>query len=310
MISDENDREISPLTSSQMVKKIYATKKEQVLQITTRKSRETAWVSVKRSVITSKADDEKLFLEVYNNITPSKELDSRKDEFISLASHELRTPLTSMRLFLDLLGKHVQTIDDKKIALFTQKARDQATRLNKLVTELFDISRIQKGKLSINTEKIRLDEILESTVSDLQMITPTHKIELSSCPKALVIADKYRIYQVLINLINNAVKHSSDGQRIIVSLKKSRHYAQIGVRDFGVGIPHDKQELIFERFYQIRNNSGKQVSGLGIGLFIANEIVRSHHGKMWVKSKVGQGSTFFFTLPLLETSVSPQKIGQ
>jgi len=119
-----------------------------------------------------------------------------------------------------------------------------------------------------------------------------------------VFGDRFRVYQVITNLLTNAVKYSPKKDKIIIDAKKVGKEALVSVKDFGIGIPKDKQEKIFEKLYQVTEPDVKTFPGLGMGLYISNEIVKRHNGKMWVKSQKGKGSTFYFTLPLAQKDKS------
>ena len=131
----------------------------------------------------------------------------------------------------------------------------------------------------------------------LQSTTSSHKLILKSAPKIKVSADRFRIYQVLTNLITNAIKYSGDSTDIILNIKKDTGKAIISVQDFGIGIAKSEQKKVFDRLYQVTDPTEKTFPGLGMGLYISHEIIKRHKGKIWVEGEKGKGSTFFFTLP-------------
>lgn len=234
---------------------------------------------------------------IISDITDSKEGEKRKDDFINMASHELKTPITSLRLYIDILLKQMNKKDDKTYKIGKSIAY-QADRIQELVSDLLDVSRLQTGKLSFAKEEFRLDQLVEQTVGELQGITKDQKIIINSKGVIKVNADKFRIYQVITNLITNAVKYSPERTTITVAVEKQKDNALFSVKDEGRGIPKNQQKKIFERLYQITSQSSLQASGLGMGLYISREIIRKHKGTIWVESEEGKGSTFYFTLPL------------
>jgi PAS domain S-box-containing protein len=236
---------------------------------------------------------------IISDITESKEGEKRKDDFVNMASHELKTPITSLRLYIDILLKQINKKDEKTFKIGKSIAY-QADRIQELVSDLLDVSRLQTGKLTFAKEEFRLDKLVEQTVNELQGITKDQKIVIDIKGVVKVNADKFRIYQVITNLITNAVKYSSSGTTITVSVEKQKDDALVSVRDEGRGIAKDQQKKIFERLYQVRSDSSLQSSGLGMGLYISREIVRKHKGTIWVESEKGKGSTFYFTLPLFK----------
>src|SRR6185312_2268390 len=163
--------------------------------------------------------------------------------------------------------------------------------------DLLDVSRIQTGKLRFNKEIFDISEVVKDTVEGLQASTKRYHIIIKSSGKHRVQADKYRVYQVLVNLITNAVKYSPKAMRIIVRVKKIKHNIVVSVKDFGIGIDQSEQHKIFEKLYQVTDPEEKTFPGLGLGLYISKQIIERHEGKIWVKSKKRKGATFFFCLP-------------
>jgi len=236
---------------------------------------------------------------IITDVTDSKEGEKRKDDFINMASHELKTPITSLRLYIDILLKQMNKKDEKTFKIGKSIAY-QADRIQELVSDLLDVSRLQTGKLSFVKEEFRLDTLVEQTISELQGITKDQKIVFNAKGVIKVSADKFRIYQVITNLITNAVKYSPSGTTITVSVEKQKDITVVSVKDEGKGIAKDQQKKIFERLYQISSSSSQQSSGLGMGLYISREIIRRHKGTIWVESGKDIGSTFYFTLPLFK----------
>lgn len=235
---------------------------------------------------------------VFADITSQKLIEERKDDFISMASHELKTPLTSLKLYLELLKKTVEARGDAKELDFLERIADQITRLQLLVQDLLDVSRIQTGKLTFTREKVRLDHLIPEVVEVLQSTTEKQSITVVGKKPVVVYADKFRLYQVLTNLVTNAIKYSGSGKEIRIVTKKDRENVVVSVQDFGIGIAKNQQQKIFERLYQIGDGKGNTYPGFGMGLFITKEIIDRHKGKIWVESEKGKGSTFYFSLPI------------
>jgi len=227
------------------------------------------------------------------------QFEKRKDEFISIASHELRTPLTSITSFTQLLKKQSEQKQDNASILYLTKIDGQLTKLNNLIGTLLDITKINSGKIDYIDETFRVGELVEEVVKDSQIISTKHKIALVGETNALITADRYRMEQVLTNLLNNAMKYSPESDKVIVRIASDANFVTISVQDFGIGIPGSEQNKIFDRFYQ--GNGRKRddfPGGLGLGLYITSEIIKRHGGKIWVESTKGKGSTFFITLPI------------
>jgi PAS domain S-box-containing protein len=228
-----------------------------------------------------------------------KELESRKDEFLSIASHELKTPLTSIKAFAQILERRFAKAGEADSAHLLSRLNAQVDKLTDLVIDLLDVTKIDSGKLQMNKNRFRLDHLIRETVEDIQATVETnHRLIVKGELTKTIVADKYRIGQVLTNLITNAVKYSPEANRVNIDLKDGPEAAIIDIKDFGLGIVPKEQAHIFERFYRIKNSRTDGSSpGLGLGLYIASEIVKFHGGKISVRSKPGKGSVFSVILP-------------
>lgn len=233
-----------------------------------------------------------------DDISQEKELEQRKDDFINMASHELKTPITSMKIYIDVLLKNISKHQDPKVTKILNSLRTQTDRLQEIVSDLLDVSRIQTGKLHLNKEQFRLDRLISETSEVLQGTTDKHNLIIKSKKAISVKADRFRIYQVLTNLIANAIKYSPDGKKIQIECKASGTKALVSIKDDGIGISKDQKKRIFERLYQVNKMTEMTFPGLGMGLYISKEIIKRHRGNIWVESIEGKGSTFFFSLPL------------
>ncbi|NEU10384.1 HAMP domain-containing histidine kinase [Flavihumibacter sp. R14] len=226
-----------------------------------------------------------------------------KDEFMSIASHELKTPITSMKASMQILERRTNSSADfSTMRPFVSNANKQVNRLTDLVNELLDVTRIQSGKLVLDNKMTALHELVKETVGDIQHISH-HRYTIQELPQAMVIADSRRIQQVMVNLLSNAAKFSPGSTDIVIGMEKEQDTVKFYVRDFGIGIPQTKIPLIFERFYRVEEN-GNVVQGLGLGLYICSGIVKSHNGMIGADSILGEGSTFWFSLPLAKVTES------
>lgn len=226
-----------------------------------------------------------------------KELEQRKDAFISMASHELRNPLTALKLQATLLRRQMdrQGIQTSLPALASME--HQIDIITRLVDDLLDVSKMQAGKLEYVWETIDLDALLSEIVETMRQTRPDRCILLGGAIGAPLTGDRDRLGQVFTNLLSNAIKYSTAAEPIEVELSASPECATIRVRDHGLGIPREQRDRIFERFYRVVDARRRTIAGLGMGLYIVAEIVKSHGGSITVDSCVGQGSTFTVTLP-------------
>lgn len=264
----------------------------------TRKDNKRAFIQISSSLITNIRGGNIAGVSIITDITKNKELDMRKDDFINMASHELKTPMTSLKLYVSILKKMQKDISNIKIGTIVKNIEHQAGRLERLVADLLDVSRLQTGKLIFTKQKFDLNKLIRETVDTAQSTTSNHEIVFRKSKNVIVEADRFRIYQVISNLLTNAVKYSPKSKSISVDLKKSGDEIVVSVKDRGVGIARDEKSRIFEKLYQVKANKEKTFPGFGMGLFIAKEIVKRHKGKIWVESEPGRGSTFYFSLPV------------
>ena len=235
----------------------------------------------------------------FYDITLRKELDKRKDEFISLASHELKTPLTSLKGFTYLLTRHLRQQNDQNALYFLLRMDSQINKLTRLVNDLLDVSRLQTGKMLYRKEVFALHELVKEIVENVQGTTQTHSLIVEPLPVVHIEADRDRIGQVLVNLLSNAIKYSPLANKVTVRMAIDGDYVTVSVQDFGPGIAPEHHQQIFERFYQVSPTTQHNYPGLGIGLYISNQIIKEHQGKLWLESEPGQGATFHFSLPTL-----------
>jgi PAS domain S-box-containing protein len=273
---------------------------EEIVCYRDRETGQTGWLSIKAQAILNDDGDAQLAVIVLTDITERQELERRKNLFISMASHELKTPLTSLKGFTYGLQRRLTKLEDVQGLYYLNKMNAQLDRLTKLVSDLLDISKMQTGQLVYRTETFDVERLIRETVENVQEITPSHRIVIEGSVGAQVTGDKERLEQVLVNLLNNATKYSPHADRVLVHLSQDQGNLIVSVKDFGIGIEEIHHQKIFERFYQIADREEKTYPGLGIGLYLSHEIIKRHHGRIWVESKKGEGSTFSFTLPLCQ----------
>jgi signal transduction histidine kinase len=238
------------------------------------------------------------------------------NEFLSIAAHEIRTPLTTIRACLQLSQRQLKRLLSDEASLsstvknrltttseLTERAVHQASRQTRLVRDLLDVSRIQAGHLNLHPEPIDLTMLVTSVVTDQRTQTPNRTILLEVPDVELPVqADRDRIEQVIDNYLSNALKYSEADKPVQVRVEREgQGQARVLVRDEGPGLPQAEQQAIWERFYRVPDVEVKSGSGigLGLGLHISHTIIEQHGGQVGIESEPGQGSTFWFMLPLI-----------
>lgn len=236
-----------------------------------------------------------------------KQAEHKKDEFISIASHELKTPLTSVKGYIQLLQRSLNR-DDKTMAQnHLEKASTQLEKLNELIVDLLDISKIESGKMKFNMKSFCADNMVNNAIEMLQQSNPDFKISKLGKTDEMIFGDEMRLEQVVINFITNAIKYAPGTNQVNVTTNIKDEKLYLAVKDFGIGISKEQQDKIFDKFYRVEDNSNR-FNGLGIGLYICSEIINRHGGTIGVKSVPDEGSEFYFIIPTTEAEILKNQI--
>lgn len=231
------------------------------------------------------------------DITEQRLLGQQKDDFISIAGHELKTPVTSLKAYAQVLALRFRKAGDMRSAELLGKMDGQLTKLTKLIGDLLDETKIEGGKLRLQVSDFDYGELMKDIVEEVQRTATRHTIVCEHAPAITLTGDRERIGQVLTNLLTNAVKYSPQADRVVVDAALQDGEVITRVRDFGIGISKEEVEKVFDRFFRVEGGEQGMYPGLGLGLYISAELVRRHHGRIWVESEEGKGSTFAFALP-------------
>ena len=231
------------------------------------------------------------------DITKQVEAQQMKDAFLSMASHELKTPITTIKAYSQIIEASLEKTGEEKTLLMVRKMSGQVDKLTLLVNSLLDVTRIHKGQLVLNYKEYDFKELFQKVISDMQKICPTHKIESNECTSIPMLGDRDKIAQVLNNLISNAIKYSPNSKSIYLETTDEEDGVQLSVRDTGIGISEEQHSKVFQQFYRVLGSNHATFPGMGIGLYICSDIVKKHGGKIWLTSKVGEGSVFYIWLP-------------
>jgi len=273
------------------------------------------WVGVSYTPVFNEAGDIEQIVSVIRDITTLKELEKAKSEFVSVTSHELRTPLTVVKGYLSLLlsgdlGKFDDPGFQANFQTALNKVYNETNRLTKLVEDLLNVSRIENGRIRLSLRKVTAAEVINEVVKEFNVLAQNKGIRLevkydlggreNSC---CVLADKDKFKQILVNLIDNAIKYTGSGGRISIECHQENGFLHTQVNDTGAGIPPNILPRIFEKFQQGGVSVYlKENKGTGLGLFVVKSLVELHKGQIWVDSAAGKGTRFTFTLPLVAAS--------
>ena len=224
-----------------------------------------------------------------------------KSEFISIISHQLKTPITGIAWDMELLfSKHKEGLSKKQLEILDNVNLSNRV-ISRMVSDLLDVSRIDRNDLFTKREEIDIVEIMERVLSKNEILGRENKIKIKfwvddNMPK--IMGDKKKTEVVLDNLVSNAIKYNKEGGSVLINARKDGKKAVISVRDTGIGIPKEDGEMVFDKFFRSENASTKDVSGTGLGLYITKNIVEKSGGRLWFHSNEGEGTVFFVSLPL------------
>ncbi len=233
------------------------------------------------------------------DITRYREAEELKSTFISVISHELKTPVSLIKGYASTLTREDADWEGATVREIGQVIEEESDRLNHLINNLLDASRIQAGALDLDLSDISVAQVARTSSERIQTQTSNHHFEFDFADDLpFVPADNRRMRQVFDNLISNAIKYSPEGGAIRVGGWQEDGRVITYVADQGIGIPLGEQDSVFERFYRIDSSLRRSTQGVGLGLFLVKAIVQAHQGDVWLESEPGQGTTFYFSLPL------------
>jgi two-component system phosphate regulon sensor histidine kinase PhoR len=261
---------------------------------------EERWVEVSAAAVADREGVQRGAILVFHDLTRIKQLERTRQEFVANVSHELRTPLSLIKGFVETLLEGAKN-DPDKCTRFLQTIEKHTDRLTFLIEDLLAISRLESGQVVMNLHPVELREQTQRVVDDLRARAVEKNIQLeNSVPAGLTgRADAERLQQVLTNLVENAIKYGRRDGRVTLGGRAtgSSDRVEMWVEDDGPGIPTEARERVFERFYRVDRARARETGGTGLGLAIVKHIVQAHGGEVWLKSQLGAGTTFFFTLP-------------
>jgi PAS domain S-box-containing protein len=257
---------------------------------------EQRWVRMKGRVVLSQNKVYRL-AGTMQDISAQKQLQQYRDNFLGIASHELKTPVTTIKTYAQLLDMLLKQSGNPEIMHMIKRMNAQVDKLTGLINELLDITKLQAGKLQFSDGFFNFNTMVDEVVDALQLTTATHNILKQFSNVGDVYGDRERISQVVTNLLTNAIKYSPNAERINVYTSLQNKDVMLCVEDFGIGIPEENRQKVFEQYYRVNGKAQHTIPGLGLGLFISSEIIKREGGRIWVRSEEGKGSTFCFTIP-------------
>jgi two-component system phosphate regulon sensor histidine kinase PhoR len=257
------------------------------------------WLRVNAAVISNSAGEREGTILVFHDLTRVKQLERTREDFVANVSHELRTPLSLIKGYVETLLDGARN-DPEVAERFLKIIERNAERLDLLIQDLLAISALESGRMKLDLQPVNLHSLVEKIFADLESRAKNKNVKLvNELPELSASADAHRLEQVLANLVDNAIKYGRVQGNVIVggSADDKTNQLEIFVQDDGPGIPPESIDRIFERFYRVDKARSRDQGGTGLGLSIVKHIVQNHSGKVWAKSELSKGTTFFFTLP-------------
>ncbi|OKS86242.1 hypothetical protein RG47T_1694 [Mucilaginibacter polytrichastri] len=256
------------------------------------------WIRAKGQAYFDAEDRPIRFIGSVIDITEQKLDEIRKNDFIGMVSHELKTPLTSLTAIIQVANLKMQKSDDAFIAGAMEKATVQVKRMSNMINGFLNVSRLESAKLSIDKQPFDMNELIKEMIHDTNLTVSGYRIDYEDCNPVLINADRDKIGSVITNLVSNAIKYSPKADQVEIKCHVKENQFQVSIRDYGMGLTEGDKDKVFERYFRVEGNNNKHIAGFGIGLYLSAEIIQRHHGKIWVESELGKGSTFFFSIPI------------
>ncbi len=256
------------------------------------------WVRMAGRVFFNESNEPSGIMGTLHETTAEREQLQQKNNFIGMVSHELKTPLTSLKGYLQLMRSRTGVVDDHFLSTFFLRADRQIAKMTGTITSLLDVSRLDSGRLPLNCCRLDLSLLVGSVIGEYRELFPDHHLEYGCGCGLYVYADADKVAQVLVNILDNAIKFSPFGNVITIRCEPAADQILVRIEDRGTGIGPADVPLIFDRFHRAAGIDHMRISGFGIGLYLCAEIIRMHEGRIWAESELGKGTALSFTLPV------------
>jgi signal transduction histidine kinase len=238
----------------------------------------------------------KNILLILHDITLHKELEREREDIIGFVAHELRNPLSNMGLCQELLGMMLKEKNYDAMPAMLQRNQNNLQRLNKMIAELYNATKISSGNIVIEKAPYHFGEMIQEATETIHLLQPDYNIIITGDGNFTAEGDRYRMIEVVTNYLNNGIKYSAGNTDVLLTIQCDNNTVTVSVKDKGLGISAAQLPFIFERYF--RAEKTKNLEGLGLGLYLCQRIIQAHGGKVWAESEEGQGSVFYFSVPL------------
>ena len=242
------------------------------------------------------ADGENNLLLVIHDITVHKQVEREREDVIGFVAHELRNPLANLVLCNELMSEALKESNPEEVNDLLQRSKNNVSRLNKMIAELYDATRVNSGNLILDITTFNFEEMIKEAIETVEVLQPSYNIVVKGDGNIEVKGDRYRLIQVVTNYLGNGIKYSNGKTDVILTIFHDNKTITVSVKDEGLGISKNQLPYIFERFF--RAEKTRNLEGIGLGLYLCRQIIYAHYGQVWAESEEGKGSTFYFSIPL------------
>lgn len=241
------------------------------------------------------AEDTNVLL-VIRDITVYKQTEKEREDVIGFVAHELRNPLANLVLCNDLMNDSITENNQGILPGLLHRSKNNISRLNKMIAELYEATRANSGILKLDTETFHFGEMIRESIDTVEVLQPSYHVIVNGDGNLMVKGDRYRLIQVVTNFISNGIKYSNGKTEVVLTIGHDDDTVTVSAKDEGLGISPENLPHVFERFF--RAEKTKNLEGIGLGLYLCQQIVQAHHGKIWAESEEEKGSTFYFSIPI------------
>lgn len=244
------------------------------------------------------SSQDKNVLLIVHDITAYKELEKEREDVMGFVVHELRNPLQNVNLCNEILSEALDEMDVKLAKNMLQKSRNNVSRLQKMITELYESTKVNSGYLKLEISEFNFADAVKEAIEIVEGTRPSYHVGVNGNIDILVKGDRFRLIQVLTNYLSNGIKYSEGKSSVILNVTHDEKSVTVSVRDEGLGISHEQLPYVFDRFFRV--DKTRNIEGIGLGLYLCRQIIHAHKGRVWAESEEGKGSVFYFTIPLLQ----------
>jgi signal transduction histidine kinase len=235
-------------------------------------------------------------LMIVHDVTVHKQIEREREDIMGFVAHELRNPLANIILCNEVMSEAIRDNEIDVLADMLERNKNNVTRLQKMITELYEATRINSGYLQLEVSTFNFGEMVKEAIVTIEVLQPSFNIVLKDDTNFEVTADRYRLIQVITNYLSNGIKYSNGKTEVSLSVIHDENSVTVSVKDEGLGISKEQLPFVFERFFRVEKT--RNIEGIGLGLYLCQQIIHAHKGIVWAESEEGKGSTFYFSIPL------------